>query len=311
MKIKERVFFEKFESLYYFHGSTQNWAMQDFHFHNQYEIILFLNDGATLEVGSRSYHVNAGDLFLLNNKEYHRTSGAAGKPHNRYVLMFEPELLKHMSEAFEYDFAMFFENRPGNFNHKLHLTENNLAKVEKLLNKIEENINAGKEDRTKVKLKLSIMELLVTINEMYEFFMKEQESQENRKEAPGDRKSQEMAKIEFKVPVLYRERIEQIKNYISTHVKDKMELEDIAKKFYISRYYLSHYFKKETGFTLVQYITNQKVAAAKSLLKKGYSVTEVAIHLSYNSDSHFISVFKKSCGITPKQYTKEKNDNNK
>ncbi len=311
MKMKERVFFEEFESLYYFHGSTQNWTMQDFHFHHQYEILLFLSDGATLEVGSRFYCVNAGDLFLLNNKEYHRTSGAAGKTHNRYVLMFEPELLQHMSGAFEYDFTMFFENRSGNFVHKLHLTENNLAKVEKLLGKIEKNINTGKEDRTKVKLKLSILELIVAINEMYEFFMKEQEGQESHNETAVGSETQEKTMIEFKDPVLYRERIEQIKKYISTHVEEKMELDDIAKKFYISRYYLSHYFKKETGFTLVQYITNQKVVAAKALLKKGYSVTEVATRLSYNSDSHFISVFKKSNGITPKQYAKEKNDNNK
>jgi len=307
--MKERVFFEEFESLYYFHGSSQNWTMQDFHFHNQYEIILFLSDGATLEVGSRSYSVNAGDLFLLNNKEYHRTCGAIGKPHYRYVLMFEPELLKDVSKAFQYDFTTFFENRPGNFVHKLHLTTSNLAKVERLLGKIEKNINTGKEDRIKVKLKLSILELLVVINEMYEFFMKEQEISKETNTGGGIVRKE--AKIEFKNPVLYRERIEQIKKYISTNVEDKMELDDIAKKFYISRYYLSHYFKKETGFTLVQYITNQKIIAAKALLKEGYSVTEVATRLSYNSDSHFISVFKKSSGITPKQYAKEKKDNNK
>ena len=86
--MKERVFFEEFESLYYFHGSTQNWAMQGFHFHNQYEIILFLNDGALLEIGDRVYHVMKGDLFFINNREYHRTSGAEGKEYNRYVLMF-------------------------------------------------------------------------------------------------------------------------------------------------------------------------------------------------------------------------------
>lgn len=309
MKIKERVFFEKFESLYYFHGSSQNWAMQDFHFHNQYEILLFLNDGATLEVGSRTYSVTAGDLFLLNNKEYHRISGAPGKPHNRYVLMFEPELLQHMAGAFEYEFAMFFENRSSDFVHRLHLTEGNQAKVEKLLGKIEEIINHGKEDRFKVKLKLSILELIETINEMYEFFMREQEEQESCIETAVENINEEKGRVEFKDPVLNRERIDLIKKYISTHVEEKMELDDIAKKFYISRYYLSHYFKKETGFTLVQYITNQKIVAAKALLKKGYSVTDVAINLSYNSDSHFISVFKKSSGITPKQYAKEKNDN--
>ena len=47
-------------------------------------------------------------------------------------------------------------------------------------------------------------------------------------------------------------------------------------------------------------MTNQKIIAAKALLKKGTSVTDVALKLSYNSDSHFISVFKKNTGITPK-----------
>ena len=98
--MKERVFFEEFESLYYFHGSTQNWSMQGFHFHNQYEIILFLSDGALLEIGDRVYRVMKGDLFFINNREYHRTSGAEGQEYNRYVLMFEPELLEPMTKAF-------------------------------------------------------------------------------------------------------------------------------------------------------------------------------------------------------------------
>ena len=80
--MKERVFFEEFESLYYFHGSTQNWSMQGFHFHNQYEIILFLSDGALLEIGDRVYRVMKGDLFFINNREYHRTSGAEGQEYN-------------------------------------------------------------------------------------------------------------------------------------------------------------------------------------------------------------------------------------
>ncbi len=297
----KRVFFEEFESLYYFHGSSQNWSMQDFHFHNQYEIILFLNDGATLEVGSRLYHVNAGDMFLLNNKEYHRVCGAAGKEHNRYVLMFEPELLQPMSKAFEYDFAMYFDNRSSKFNHKIHLSDEKLQKTETLLRRIEKNVNSAEEDPGRVKLKISILNLIVYINEMYSFFINEQGDEPD---ASAD--SEENKEVVFKEPVLYRERIEQIKKYISSHVDEKLEMEDIAEKFFISRHYLSHYFKKETGFTLVQYITNQKMIAAKTLLLQGYTVTEVADYLAYNSDSHFIAVFKKNVGITPKQYTKKK-----
>lgn len=303
--MKARVFFEEFNSLYFFHGSTQNWVMQDFHFHNEYELILFLNDGATLEVENRSYCAESGDLFLLNNKEYHRTIGAAGKPHNRYVLMFAPEFLQTAEKLFDYDFAMFFEHRRGNFVHKLHLSKDNLNKVTKMLNKIETCISTCDEPSVKVKLKLAILELMVTVNELYEFFTRHQTEAAAAADIDVGR---EALPVEFKEPILYRERIEQIKKYIIAHVDQKLELDEIAKSFYISRHYLSHYFKKETGFSLVQYITNQKVVAAKALLKKGYTVSEVAVRLSYNSDSHFISVFKRSTGITPKQYAKEKNN---
>lgn len=299
--MKERVFFEEFDSLYYFHGSTQNWAMQGFHFHKQYEIILFLSDGALLEIGNRTYNVKAGDIFLLNNKEYHRTSGAVGKPHNRYVLMFDPEIfLSGCSEIFDYEFDEFFEHRPENFVHRLHLSEENLKKIEKLFLNIEREINEGEEKAEQVKLRLGILNLIVELSEMYRFFLKGQKvtSKENK-----------IQETEFKDPILYRERIEQIKKYIVEHVNEKLELDDIAKEFYMNRYYLSHYFKKETGFTLQQYITNRKVVEAKAKLKSGYSVTEIAAQLSYNSDSHFIATFKKSTGITPKKYAQEKKKN--
>lgn len=298
--MKERVFFEEFDSFYYFHGSSHNWAMQDFHFHNHYEIILFLNDGATLEVGNRSYQAEAGDLFLINNKEYHRTCGSAQQPYSRYVLMFVPELLSSAAHVFGYDFSHFFENRAENFMHKLHLSSENMERITAQMDKIELYLSEREDPAVKVKLKLAILELLVTINEMYEFFVSR--IQETVCETDPE--------LSFKEPVLYRERIEQIKKYISSHVGEKLDLDEIAGQFFISRHYLSHYFKKETGFNLAQYITNQKVTAAKALLKQGHSVSEVAVRLSYNTDSHFISVFKRSTGITPKQYAKSKIDKN-
>ncbi|WP_077610032.1 AraC family transcriptional regulator [Clostridium sp. Marseille-P2415] len=302
--MKERVFFEEFDSLYYFHGSSENWAMQGFHFHNQYEIILFLTDGALMEIGNRTYHVKAGDLFFINNKEYHRTSGPEGKNHNRYVLMFEPELLTQMAEAFHYDFAMFFEERPDPFIHRLHLAGEKLEKVEKLFGKIERNMNSENRKESSVRVKLSILELITAVNEMYQFFIEE----EKNKHFVGW--EEERRRQEFKDPILYRERIEQLKKYIAAHAEERLDLDEISRRFYMNRYYLSHYFKKETGFTLMQYVANQKIIAAKALLKEGHSVTDVALRLSYNSDSHFIAVFKKLTGITPKKYAQFQKSNN-
>lgn len=290
--MKERVFFEEFDSLYYFHGNSQNWKMQGFHFHNQYEILLFLTDGAVCEVGSRIYHVKAGDLILINNKEYHRTSAGENQRYNRYVLMFEPALLTRTSQALHYDFSRFFEDRGEDFNHKIHLEGENRKRIEKRFGEIERNISAKKSRESKLKIELSILELIVEINELYAFFM------ERKKDAVENGDQEER----FQDPVLYRERIEEIKKYISGHVEEKLDLDDIAQRFYLSRYYLSRYFKKETGFTLKEYVTNQKIISAKSMLRRGLTVTDVSSRLCYNSDSHFISVFKKATGITPKKY---------
>lgn len=302
--MKERVFFEEFDALYYFHGSTRNWEMQGFHFHNQYEIILFLCDGPRLEIGDRVYQAKTGDLFVINNKEYHRTTMTENQPYNRYVLMFEPELLSRMEVAFGYEFSVLFGKRGEGFVHKLHLEVENLAWVEHLFRKIEACINSRRNDEDMVRIQLSILELVTAINEMHQFFVSDSLARPDADEMTGAKRAED-----FRDPIPYRERVEQIKKYITAHVEERLDLDELAGEFYLNRYYLSHYFKKETGFTVLQYVTNQKIIAAKGLLKEGHSVTEVAARLAYNSDSHFIAVFKKGTGITPKKYAQAQKSN--
>ena len=53
--MKKKVFFEEFDSIYYFDGISRNWKMEGLHVHNQYEIILFMSDDVGLEIGNRIY----------------------------------------------------------------------------------------------------------------------------------------------------------------------------------------------------------------------------------------------------------------
>lgn len=299
--MKERVFYEEYDSVYYYHGSTQNWVMEHFHFHKQYEIILFLNSGAVLEVDNKTYHVEKGDLFLLNNHEYHRVNIEAGTPHTRYVLMFDPAQLADMPQAFDYDFFRYFTNRPPGFEQKVHLSPDLCSRFEKLFAKIERHLNRENTPAAQVSLKISLLEILVAVNELHDFLRAPPPA---KGEALSAKTAYAHGDVEFKSPALYRDRLESIKKYIQGHTHEKLSLNSIASEFYISRYYLSHYFKKETGFTVSQYITNQKMIAAKTMLKQGVSVAEIAATLSYSSNSHFITVFKSNCGVTPKQYAK-------
>jgi len=99
--------------------------------------------------------------------------------------------------------------------------------------------------------------------------------------------------------------IRKAREFIRTNYKKKMKLEDISKAVYLSPYYLSHIFKKETGYTLFQYLTNVRIEEAKQLLEnKHWNTTRIAFEVGYSDQSYFCKVFRKSEGIPPSDYRK-------
>lgn len=97
------------------------------------------------------------------------------------------------------------------------------------------------------------------------------------------------------------------KEYIYSHIKERITIEDLADEYGVSASYLSRLFKKETGTSVSAYIREQKIEVAKNLLRfSDYSMIEIANRLSFSSQSHFIQQFRESVGMTPKKY-REKN----
>lgn len=97
--------------------------------------------------------------------------------------------------------------------------------------------------------------------------------------------------------------IEQCKEYIVNNYHHKMELEVIAKSIGVNKNYLSHLFTKEEGMTMKEYVNRIRVKKAENLLKYSEAtLTQIADYLSFSSQSHFGSVFKKYLELTPQQY---------
>ena len=93
------------------------------------------------------------------------------------------------------------------------------------------------------------------------------------------------------------------KEYIYSHIKERITIEDLADELGVSASYLSRLFKKETGDSVSAYIRRQKMEKAKNLLRySDYSIIEIANRLSFSSQSHFIQQFRELEGITPKKY---------
>lgn len=93
------------------------------------------------------------------------------------------------------------------------------------------------------------------------------------------------------------------KEYIYSHIKERITIEDLAKEVGVSASYLSRLFKKETGVSVSVYIREQKIDIAKNLLKfSDYSMIDIANRLAFSSQSHFIQQFREIVGMTPKKY---------
>lgn len=95
--------------------------------------------------------------------------------------------------------------------------------------------------------------------------------------------------------------------YVEKHLHDKISLDTMSEEIGVSKNYLCNLFKKETGQTIGDYISTQKVNTAKDLLAyTEFSSQDISNYLGYSSMSHFIKVFKNITGMTPLAYRKEK-----
>ena len=93
--------------------------------------------------------------------------------------------------------------------------------------------------------------------------------------------------------------IEFIKNNYHRHIS----LEEIAAISYMSKTYLSTLFKKETGYSISEYINSVRVGRAQSLLLDSeLSIVEIARMCGFEDQSYFTKVFRKITGITPKKF---------
>ncbi|MGG6312979.1 response regulator transcription factor [Paenibacillus macerans] len=91
--------------------------------------------------------------------------------------------------------------------------------------------------------------------------------------------------------------------YVSLHLHSRISLDEVATHLHLNPSYFSRLFKKETGTTLIEYITRQKMERAKELLDgTKLNAREIGEMLGYENQSYFIKTFKGYAGVTPAEY---------
>lgn len=103
------------------------------------------------------------------------------------------------------------------------------------------------------------------------------------------------------VPVPHN--FKRVMDYIDVNFRDDPSLSNIAKIGSYSTGYLSHLFKKQTGYTYSRYLTGKKLNYACAIMQnKTLTLTDVAISSGFSSFENFNRAFKVAFGCTPKEY---------
>lgn len=97
--------------------------------------------------------------------------------------------------------------------------------------------------------------------------------------------------------------VNRAKAFIHDHYRENISWTEIAASMYLAPEYMAKLFKKETGISLKQYLSDYRIRVAKELLaRRDVRISDVAQEVGFDNFSYFSTVFRKAAGMTPNEY---------
>lgn len=199
-----------------------------------------------------------------------------------YGLLFHPDLIYGMSLASRIREYSFFEYDQ---NEALHLSDEERTSIINCLNNIERELNAGI-DRHSRKLIVDHIELIL------DYCMRFYDRQFcTREKANND----VLIRFEHCINEYYKDN--------NVKVRRLPTVRYFADKVFLSPGYFGDLIKKETGKTAQEYIHDKIIEISKMYLSdRKMSISEISLCLGFQYPQHFIRLFKKVTGNTPREF---------
>ena len=107
--------------------------------------------------------------------------------------------------------------------------------------------------------------------------------------------------LQYAKPAAYDRKIESILRYLSAHLTEPVSIDDLAARFFVSKYHMMRQFRAQTGYTIHGYLTGKRLMRARAMIAAGTPVLQASEESGFGDYSAFLRAYRKQFGTTPNQ----------
>ena len=254
------------------------------HHHDFYEVYFFLSGNVQYNIENRSYLLTPGDVLLISPMELHQPMfGPEHREYERIVLWIDKQFLEGFSLPGQSFTACFDTDSPSHSN----LLRPEGVQRQFLMFLLEQLIaeNSSQEPYQEIAALAYLAQVLISLNRL----------------ALQQRGGESSAAPDSTVYYVL--------GYINEHYHENLTLDDLANKFFISKYHLAREFQRLVGTSVHRYIVQKRLVMAKQMLSAGKPSSEVYQHCGFGDYSNFYRAFKAEYQISPKEYVRRLQEN--
>ncbi|MFW7432812.1 AraC family transcriptional regulator [Vagococcus carniphilus] len=262
------------------------------HWHKEIEMIFVTKGSVNIGYDGQIIQVHEGEIFVFGSGESHYFVASPGS--NRLVFQFDLNLFRDslFKDTGHMELVKLFEKAE---NHSVNWPYEVKEKVIACLGDLFEEMKY-----LKIGYEHAMISSLLKLMTIY------------YREIPAKEEKQES--VNFTEALNNHdtlERLNEIFIYIENHYSEGITLDEIAGVVGFSPYYFARFFKKNTGQTFMQFLTDYRINQAKYILShEKIPMIEVAEKSGFNSVKTFHHVFKEQVGVSPLKFHKSIFGNN-